>query len=439
MALGPTNAEKIRKLPWLIARDATNSFFGQFTYFGSVFILFLSELNLNKAQIGLLLSFIPFWGAIAVFIAPSAARFGYKRTFVYFYGLRKLVTIFLVFVPWIHAHTGPGYTLIYVSAIVLVFSFSRAVEETAIFPWAQEYVPNSIRGKFTAINNIVSSIAALTAIAIASYVIGSSTELSRFTWLFAAAVIFGFISVWASTFTPGGAPTKGTAAANVSVKDSLQSLKDKNFSLFLLGLGLVTVATVPMYSFLPLFMQQQIGLKESNIVLLQNGTLVGTLVATYLMGWASDRYGSKPVMLSGLWLMAVLPVGWLLMPRASAASLPIALGIAFVLGIALIAWGIGSGRMLFVSVVPNEKRTEYLGIYYTLMGIIGGVSQLVGGFLLDIFANLSGEFGIVIIDSFTPLFILGIVFVVHQSGVVPVCPCRQQIECESIHEDVHSW
>ena len=32
------------------------------------------------------------------------------------------------------------------------------------------------------------------------------------------------------------------------------------------------------------------------------------LLATYLVGWAADRYGSKPVMMSGLFLRALLPL-----------------------------------------------------------------------------------------------------------------------------------
>ena len=404
----PTNAEKIRKLPWVIGRNATNTIFVQFTYFGSVFILFLSELNLNKTQIGLLLSFFPFFGVVAIFLAPSVARFGYKRTWVWFYGIRKIVTIFLMFVPWVLSRTGPQFTLIYVSLIVILFGLCRAISETALYPWSQEYIPNSIRGKFAAVNNMVMSIAGVIAVAIASYVVGRSDDLNRFTLLFGVGIVFGFVSVWASTQTPGGAPEEDAEATSISQSDYLKTLRDRNFLVFILGRGLVTLAIVPMFSFIPLFMEQQVGLSKGNIVLLQNGTLLGTLAATYLVGWASDRYGSKPVMLSGIWLTILLPIGWLLMPRLSSMSLPIALGIAFLQGASQIAWLIGSARMLFVSVVPTEEKTTYLGVYYAFMGIIGGISQLLGGFLLDLFSDLSGEFSIITIDSFTPLFVLGL-------------------------------
>ncbi|MCB0092471.1 MAG: hypothetical protein KDE54_31500, partial [Caldilineaceae bacterium] len=52
----PTTAEKMRGLPWSIFTNLTNTFFVQFTFFGSVFVLFLNQLGLDKGQIGFLLS-----------------------------------------------------------------------------------------------------------------------------------------------------------------------------------------------------------------------------------------------------------------------------------------------------------------------------------------------------------------------------------------------
>jgi HEAT repeat protein len=40
--------------------------------------------------------------------------------------------------------------------------------------------------------------------------------------------------------------------------------------------------------------------------------------------------------------------------------------------------------------------------------VVGGLSQLIGGWLLEIFRNLSGQFLSIEIDSYTPLFLLGL-------------------------------
>ena len=92
----PTTVEKMRGLRWSIAGDSANAVFVEFTFFGSVFILFLDALALSKGQIGIVLSLFPFAGLIAPFIAPRVARFGYKRTFITFWGIRKAFAALLL-------------------------------------------------------------------------------------------------------------------------------------------------------------------------------------------------------------------------------------------------------------------------------------------------------------------------------------------------------
>jgi MFS family permease len=402
----PTTVEKLGALPWSIAADSANAVFVQFTFFGSVFILFLSELGLSKSQMGFLLSLIPFSGLVALFIAPSVARFGYKRTFLTFFGLRKMVTAFLLLTPWVASVVGAQGTTIFVAIIVAIFALCRATAETGKYPWLQEYIPNNVRGKYAATSNIFTTLVGLLAITIAGLVIGRTVGLNGFTLLIAAGVVFGLISVWAHTFIPGGAPReieRGKAYYHALI----EALRDKDFFRYLTGAALITLATTPLGSFLPLFMQDQVGLNSGNVVHLQTGTLLGGLLSGYVWGWAADRYGSKPVMLSGGSVSLLLPLLWMVMPRHADLSLYIALGIAFLQGFANMGWGIGSTRLLFVSIVPAEKKTDYMALYYTWIGVIGGLSQLIGGRVLDYSQAISGQFFIFNLDPFTPLFIGG--------------------------------
>ena len=53
-----TDEQKVKLLPWTVAHQTTNAVFSIYTVFGSVFILFLDELGLDKVRIGLLLSLL---------------------------------------------------------------------------------------------------------------------------------------------------------------------------------------------------------------------------------------------------------------------------------------------------------------------------------------------------------------------------------------------
>jgi len=407
-----TNAEKIRRLPWNIAHNAANNVFCYFTVFGSVFILFLNELGLPKTQIGFLLSLFPFCGVLALFVAPAIARAGFKRTYIIFFGLRKFVIAFLLLTPWILSRFGSQATFIYVAGILLVFAICRAVAETALYPWLQEVVPDSIRGKYAAISSIFTTLVGSLAIAVAGYVVGCSLGLSRFMVLIGAGVIFGLISVWCAFFIPGGASVPNTAAKTAHFKKMMSVLQDRNFLFYIGGIGVVTMVTVGLLSFVPLFMKEQVGLSSGNVVLLQIGTIVGGLLLGYLWGWSADRYGSKPVMLSGLHLMVLLPICWLLIPRHSAWSSSLAMSIAILSGLASGGWMMGSGRLLYVSLVPSQKKTEYMAIYYAWIGLVGGCSQLIAGRSLDYCKGITGEFFSLTLDPYTPLFVVSFILLI---------------------------
>ncbi len=69
----PTTVEKLRGLPWSVATNAANAVFNQFTFFGSIFVLYLNSLGLNKTEIGLILALVPFSAILAPLFAPFAS------------------------------------------------------------------------------------------------------------------------------------------------------------------------------------------------------------------------------------------------------------------------------------------------------------------------------------------------------------------------------
>jgi hypothetical protein len=226
--------------------------------------------------------------------------------------------------------------------------------------------------------------------------------------LISIGILFGFVSIWASAQIPGGAPVHLVAGARAAYRELLTPFRDKNLLRYLFGAGALTLAIVPLNSFIALFMQEQVGISSGNVVLIQTGALAGGLLSTYGWGWSADRYGSRPIMLSGAGLRMLLPLLWLVMPRHDPLSLYFALGIALVQGVADMGWAIGSARMLYVSVVPAEKKTAYMALYSAWVGLASGFSQLLGGQLVQRSANISGQFLFITLDPYIGLFILGL-------------------------------
>ena len=404
----PTNLEKIRGLPWVLAMSASLAVHARFLFFGSSFVLFLNQIGFNKTQIGGLLSLLPFLGLTALFAAPWVAQRGVKRVYLIFFGARNIFVFLLLFSPAVYLRWGTTGTFLYIAGLMSFYALFRAIGETGHYPWQQEYIPNTIRGKFTATSNIISNIARLIAVSFAAYVVGLSTDLGRFMLLFALGGIFGLGAVWAASRIPGGAANPQVKSKRPDFRGMAQSLRDRSFFAFLIGVGMLTLINLPIFSFVPLFMREEVGLSDSYVVWLQTGVLIASMGTGYIWGWAADRYGSKPVMLSGVIAKAILPVFWLVMPRGASTSFLIALLISFWQGFAAQGWWIGHTRLLFVRIVPTKQKTAYMAVYYAWIGLVGGASRLISGALLDRFAGLSRQVGFIQVDAYTILFVAGI-------------------------------
>ncbi|MCX5634402.1 MAG: MFS transporter [Planctomycetota bacterium] len=400
-----TNLEKIRRLPWQIAGNGFNIIFWLTTAAGSVFILFLAELGLDKARIGLLLSLLPFCGISAIFTAPYVARFGFKRVFLIFFGTRKIFAACLLFVPLVINYFGMEAAFIWVLCCVSGFAICRAISETAIYPWSQEMVPDNIRGKFSAASNIINQLLAVATVAVAGYIIGHYQGINKFMFIIGGGVVAGIMAVYCFSYVPGGKAVHQSTANRAHFREMLSSLKDINFRNYMIGLSLVTIGICPVIAFIPLYMKEQVGLSSEFVVWLDMGTYFGALLSSFMWGWTADRYGSKPVMLSGAFLMLPLPLLCFIMPRHSDASVEFAFAITFILGISSTAWGIGLGRYLFVNAVPASLKTAYMAVFYAGAGLTGGIAPLLAGYLLKSAASLDASLFIFKIDAYTPLFL----------------------------------
>lgn len=405
-SLSESDRVKIRALPWYLAHGALTSVFFLWTFGGSVFLLFLSELGLPKGQIGIMLSFFPFSGLIALVFAPYATRIGRKRTFLACFGSRYFVIINLLFLPWILAHLGQAAGITFVFGIMITVALLRAMGETAFYAWLQEFIPNSVRGWYSAVATSLSTFASAVALLVAGVVVDSGGGLSRFLWLIGIGTLFGLLGIIAMKWVPGGAPDRSEGQTASHFANMRDALHNPNLSAYLKGVGGVMLGSVLLTSFLPLYLKEQMALPAGTVVALDMVVMVGGALSSIFWGWAADRVGSRPVLMSSMAVGLLLPVSWLFLPRQVPNAVFWCGLLYFVFGVIANGSAIGAGRLLFNSVIPEGKNTSYTAIYYAWLGLTGGIAPLLAGGILSLAAGMQTRIGTVMIDGQTILFIL---------------------------------
>ncbi len=400
-----TEAEKLRGMKWRVAFGALNTGFCVLTVFGFVFPLFLDELGFTKSQIGLAKGMIPLSILIAPIVAPWLARLGYKRAFFSFQFMRNVVLLLLLLTPWILRESGSRTAVACVLGVVFGFALCRALSMTAMHPWTQEMLPNSMRGKVGAMTSIVGTLLTIVLVPVAAWILDTHEGFTGYQIVIGGGIFLGMLSCGTALFWPGGAPHTVSDSLGGFFVELRRPLRDRHFRRFCVGVAFAILGIGLTMSFLALFLREVVGLPRSTIVATQVATYIAILLSSYFWGWAADRFGSKPIMLIGVGGFTVLPLLFWFMPRESAASLPVALLLIGLGAVLRRAWMTGYMREMYVSIVPPRHRAAYMAVLTSWLGVMAGAGPLLAGAALDLSESLQGSFLGVDLNPYAPVYL----------------------------------
>jgi MFS family permease len=413
-----SDARKMRALPWSLAHITLNNFFYTWSFGSSIFPLFLSELGLPKNQIGLILSFFPFTGLLALVFGRKVAVWGRKRVFLLGYGIRKPVMAALLLLPVLLQKSSYQVSVIFLFGIVLSVATLRALAETAFIPWLQEYVPNSVRGKYAAASTVLTTVTSILALAIASRVIEKQSGLAGYMLLIGLGAAIGLVGVLLMTFVPGGKPIPADPQGPTHLQAMRQAIKEnQNFRFYLGGMGFVTLPSFMLASFIPIFIKEELGIPAESVVQIEIYAMLGSAIASVIAGFASDRIGSRKVMMPGYILTITIPIGWLFVSLigtgAVTASVSVLLAACAILyffhGAFSSISSIASMRMLYNHIIPFENNTPYSAIFYAWAGLVGGIAPILAGSLLTRLSGWQFGSGIYSMDGYRLIFLISTV------------------------------
>lgn len=156
---------------------------------------------------------------------------------------------------------------------------------------------------------------------------------------------------------------------------------------------------------LPLFVND-LGGTEQQVGFVMGAFAIGLVVSRRWIGRWTDQHGRKLVMLIGLGVVAIAPLGYLVIysiPSHILPHIPAMIGIRAFHGISIAAFTTAYSALI-VDISPVDKRGELLG-YMTLVNPLGvALGPALGGFL----ASSSGYASLFLLS--TGLGLLGVLF-----------------------------
>jgi|GEM_PF-6311099 len=404
-----TNFQKFKALPWQFAGHVLTTVFIRTDFYGgAMFMLFLSELKLDKSRIGFLMSLLTAFGFLGLFFAPLTARVGFKRSYMSFVIGRLIFVAPLLLLPYVVNQYGPQYGFWLLVTAMSCFALLKSFGEVAWVPWTQEVVPDSVRGKFNALVNVGTMLSSILVTGLGGCLIGQIAGLTPYMIMIYIGLAAGVVSIWCYAKMPAGSPVKAGCGKNAHFREMLESMtKDRNYLRYNLALAIVFIGFYTASTFVSLFLKEEVGLPSNIVVWLDIANFAGSMLSCYFWGWASDRYGSKPVMLIGPILWLVFPLLCIFMPHRHILSVPFGLAVMGIIGVGNMAWILGINRYIYVTAMPEEKRTAYSAVYYANQTLAICIGPLISGVLIDKMSSMRAWLGQYAIEPYTPIFILG--------------------------------
>ncbi len=408
-----TNYQKIKALPWLYIHIFFIMVFAFLGFWGPVFPLFLRTCGLSIKQIGMITSIIPMVGVVAIFIGDLIKNFGTKKAFIIGTSGRTLVFgLALLPVCFLNKLFSPSLLFFWLLAGVFAFAICRAVAESSYIEWTGEIIPNERRGRTEGlIAIIVGTVGALVA-GFTAWFSKIEIGINLFGSIFSISFISSLIAILPTLKLPGGEKKISIVKKDTNfLIGAFNVLNDKNFIFFLLANNLMFFYWGAFLAFWPIFLKEQLEFSQPSVFVMEMCLRGASIFTCFLWGWCSDRFGSKPVFMTGVYgflliplpfiFYSLLPSGWLL---------NIFIFVYILVGLLLYAFVLGANRYFFVKAVPKDaSRVHYVTVSFAVQSLCLGIGPLFSGFVIDSFHWLNKNIYGIQLCQYTPFFIMLIV------------------------------
>lgn len=353
---------------------------------GSPMVLYARSLGASATVLGIIAGMLPL---LVIFQIPAASyigRTGYKR-FVYAGWGTRVVFIFAIAVVPVLTFLSPATRLSLVLFLLFIFNLSRGISSAAWLPWITSLVPAPVRGRYLALDQAVIGVASCLAFVIAAACLGANPKPWQFAVIFLISGVNGVVSLQYLKRIPDVPVPEEIKRAKQPVPWGAMIQHPPFKKLLIMNLGW-SAAYGGIGAFTVAFLKNQPSLNEATILYVCSTFFLGA-VASLWFGTRMDRMGSKPVMIfSTLMWMFILGIWILLAGKIILPKPGLIVVLQFLMGMAAALFNMANVR-LTMTVTPEFGRTHFFALYSVVANLSLGLSPVIWGLLIDLFAEMN--------------------------------------------------
>jgi len=350
---------------------------------GPPIVLLTLWLGGDSRAVGIVSSIMPFLTILQIPSTRYIARLGYRRAMLTGWTSRTMIILGLVFLPFFKGIWSPERLMLVLVFFIFSWSFLRGMANASWLPWLKELIPSGQRGRYFAWENIFIQVMSLIILFLSGLILGNKPTALRFSIIYFISFASGVVSLLFLGRIPS-VEISGCDESRTSIFTSLKNaVRDISYRRFLLFIFIFTLSNAGFDSFTVLFLKRETALADRMILWLgaaSSASMIGSLV---FAGGLIDRWGSRPIMKICLIQTIVYLTVWVLLSERALNPVILLMVFLFIFyGMVKATIWIATWRLTFIS-VPHTNSLMALAIFNTGMGILGGISPLVWGYLLN--------------------------------------------------------
>ena len=387
---------------------------------------FLLDLGASPFEIGMLAS-LPM---ITNLLQPLGALLSNRTNSRHDYGIwtflpsRLLWLILLIGI--IFRSTSPDFSsqLVYLTLILVVVSnILAALGSASWMSWLAALVPPKLRGRYYSVRNIVSNVASLLCLPIASFVISNwqGGTIAGYGIVLSVSILAGLASLTCQHFMIDINPQ------NYQIEDKqeddqvniftnlIDPFKDRNLVIFLIYFGLWGFAVNLSTPFFNLYMLENLNVDITWVTLFNSLSSGANMLMLLVWGRQSDRVGNRPLLIFAGLAIAITPLFWLLTGIVQVQSQLWTYLLIFhlFLGGTWAAIDLGTNNIQ-IAIAPIQHQATFFAIASAVAGVGSALGTTAGGTLAQ-YSHYEGVFGIFFLSAILRLTALIPLLFVHEN------------------------
>jgi MFS family permease len=355
---------------------------------GNIISLFTLKMGGGNFLIGLISSFIYIsylFMPVGLLLVPKLGMVGLMGRF---WRLRYLAMLPILLAPLFYARGAVRVAHLLIVASVFGFNISRGVAIAGYNPIIGALTEPADRGAFLARLQAFQHSASLALGMLLAFLLGRDAPLWRYNLFIITGIVCGFIA--ASLLFRLPEPPVGARAPGHKLWPGLRrAWKRASFKRFIFIHFTNSLATFMIAPFLVVYIKQ-VYLQPDNIIILLTvcGSL-GALTMALASGFMIDRLGAKPLyfIFSSILTLTLIPM--IFSPPFASAAWLLAFAALIFFFQNMGQFGIlNAAQTYFFGVIRPEERLNLGVVFFLAQGLSGGVGSLLGGILLQRFADV---------------------------------------------------